>query len=199
MKNINNKLAILLAVVAIIVTAGKLSYARLSNPVAMNTRWLATLNGGFAVAGTSNTNQANQVALSMLEVPTPSVVTGLCYSVGAVQAGNVRLGLYGPIVSDETVTGSPLVLESASTAQGVAANAQCLNVATTSIPSGRYYVAYQGDDPTGTFYRHSATYAVEGWTRTFNMAYGAFPTTATTSAIAAANIPAFKVRLIPNR
>lgn len=184
-----------IALVAVIVVTGQMASAGLQNPQGQNLRWLFTINGGDAVASQSNANQANQVALSLVNVPQPVRVEALCYSVGSAGAGNVRLGLYGPITSEEEVVGSSLVVQTASTAQGSAFANQCISVATTSIPTGRYYIAYQADNTGGTFYRHPAAYNVDGFTRIWNMSYGAFPSVATTSAVSAASIPALRMRV----
>lgn len=196
MKNVPQKLTIFLAVIAVAVIAGQVTFARLSNPATQSLRWIASLNGGNSVATINNANQANLVSTSLVEVPQPVYIDAICYSVGSASAGNVRLGLYGPIITEENVTGAPLRVESASTAQtGISSN-HCVSVATTSLAAGRYYFAYQADNAGGSFARHGASYNVDNSTKTWNMAYGAFPTVATTSTISATNIPAFRMRVV---
>lgn len=191
-----NILSITLAIVAVIVIGTKYSVAKLDNPQSLSLRWLWSTSGGDAIASISSTHTANLVSTTYFEVPQPAMVDTICYTVGSASAGNVRVAIYGPIVTEEDVTGSPLAVQSASAAQPAANSNHCLSVATTSLAAGRYYFAYQGDNTGGSFMRHPSLFMVDGMTKTFSMAYGSFPSVATTSASAALNIPAMRARIV---
>lgn len=189
-------LTITLAVVSVITIFGQYTYARLNNPHSLIQRWIAPYNGGWYVATASATITSGTVTLSEFENHTVSAVTGLCYQVGSAAAGSVRMAVYGPIVQEESALNSRLLVETASTTQvGTTGAPHCLNVATTTLPAGRFYVAFQGDNAVGTFMRHNAADHVTGFVGTFASAFGAFPSTVTAFTPTPVGIPAMKVRL----
>jgi hypothetical protein len=171
--------------------------AKLTNPIYPSQSWIAPYMGGFNVSATNQTFTLNQVIATEFENQFPAIVDALCYVVGTTAAGNVRGAIYGPITSRENLVPAPLLVESASTAQSAAgiSTPQCLTFASTTLPVGRYYAALQSDDGTATYNRQGNQSQIVGYTRTFNMTFGAFPTVATTSTATGSGTPGLKIRL----
>jgi len=143
-------------------------------------------SAAFAVAG--------RVWIAPIDVHVRCVINRLIYQVGTAQVGNVRLGLYREGATIDKADGGDLVVESASVVQSPAAAIQMVTVPDTLLNPGRYYVAIQGDDPTGTFrnfYDPGNLIA-----RYYDQAYGAFtdpcPVTTATN-----RIPIMFLRVLP--
>ena len=114
-------------------------------------RWLHTpiLSCSFA----SNTFAvANRVYLGQLIVPNTLEIDRISYRVGAVSAGNVRLGIYREGPTPERPDGGALVVETGSVAQAAVSSLQMITIPATLLRRGKYWLAIQGDDVTGTYY-----------------------------------------------
>lgn len=116
-----------------------------------------------AIFGTSQTFTAGRVLLVECELQEAAFVDALVYTVGTTSAGNVVLGMYGPIVTEETPASAPVLVQTVSTAQGTASTAQLITVTKTLAPAGRYYLCIEGDNATGTYMRSTGVQQVAGW------------------------------------
>ncbi len=159
-------------------------------------RWLAPFQGGFAIGTTSQTPTVARVYLELFEVTVPTVVDAISISNGATVAGNVTVGVYGPIATEETCSGAALVVQGANTAQSGTSTGQTFTFTATLLAPGRYYAAVEFDDATATFLRHGANFYVTGYVQYYDRAggYGTLtnpcPAPSNTSAVA----PALRVR-----
>lgn len=131
-------------------------------------------------------------------VEKPTTIDALTYIVGGTSAGNVTLGIYGPVATREISSSLPLVVETASTAQGSINTPQVITVTETLLQPGLYYVCIEGSDTTGTFMRQGNQAQVVGWGATYDRGggYGALtnPSPATTDT--GSNIPGIKIRTL---
>jgi hypothetical protein len=163
--------------------------------------FLAPFHGGFQPAATSFAMAvAGRVYLAEFIVEKQVTIDALAYVVGGVAAGNVTLGIYGPVATREVSSSLPLVVATASTAQGTINTPQVITVAETLLQPGLYYVCIEGSDATGTFMRQANTAQVVGWGSTYDRGggYGALtdPSPATTDT--GSNIPGLKIRCKAN-
>lgn len=120
-------------------------------------RWLAPLYGGFALATTSQTPTVGRVNLMEFEVTAPSVIDQISWANGATVAGNVTVGVYGPLATEGTALGAAVAVQSASTAQAGISAMQAIDLTPTFLAPGRYYAAIEFDNVTATFLRHGST------------------------------------------
>lgn len=116
-------------------------------------RWLKPHQSG--IADTSETFVVGRVMAAMFDIPVTAMLDGVAYVVGATAAGNVRVGIYGPLASRTTDTceAAPLLVESASTAQDGINTPQLITFTATLAEAGVYYAALEGSDVTGTYMR----------------------------------------------
>lgn len=102
---------------------------------------------------------AGRVSLGMLELQVPCRMDAIAIlSAMASPSGNIIVGLYGPIVSDDTSLAAPLIAQSASTAlTATSGNWQVIpfTVASGNLAPGIYYVAFEADAITTLVIRHS--------------------------------------------
>lgn len=160
-------------------------------------RWLIPYIN-LSVNNTSVTATAGRVWLNEFEVIKPCIVDAVNIYNQATVNGNVIVGIYGPIVTEEEAQGSPLVVESASTALSGASNAQTISLTQTTLAPGRYYVAVQYSSGTHTYGRQADINVVTGWSQYYDRGggYGALtnPCPATTKSTAA--IPNARLRCV---
>lgn len=117
---------------------------------------------------------AGRVYLCPVDVPWRVEIDAIGYYVGDTAAGNVRIGLYKEGAED-TPEGGDLVCESGSEAQPTAYCFHLLTVPDTILNPGRYWVALQGDDTTGTFMRAVRLLLNTAWlSRSYDHTYGPF-------------------------
>lgn len=147
-------------------------------------RWIKP----YAIAGTagiSGVGTVGRVYMCEFEVTENMIVDAIAFYNHATIAGNVTVGIYGPIVTEETPLNSPLLVESASTAHAGANAVQIISITETSLKIGRYYVAAEFSDGTATFGRLNIYPIVNGWTGYYDRGggYGALtdPCPATTT------------------
>lgn len=166
-----------------------------TNPAVI--RWLAPYYGGFSVVTTSQTSTAGTVLLALFEAPARCIVDQIVYVSGTTASGSVVVGIYGPVLTEETALDCPLVVESASTLQSGTSVPQAVTIAATSLAPGRYYVAFEGEGTGQTYMRHGNQPQVIGWGLSYvrGGGYGALtnpcPTPASSNAM-----PGIKIRVI---
>jgi hypothetical protein len=159
-------------------------------------RWLTPVYSGIAL--TSQTVTVGRAFLAQFSLNGPRLIDGVAYIVGATAAGNVRVGIIGPIATTaDAATGAPVLAQSASVAQGTANTMQVVTFTATWASAGIYYAALMGDNVTGTYMRLGNQAQAPGITLTYDRAggYGAFtdPTPATTDS--GISVPGLRVRL----
>lgn len=161
-------------------------------------RWKRALH--WLHFATTTTNTAGTVYLTLFEFESTATVDAVQYIHGAALAGNVIVGIYGPIPTEETCLGAPVVVQSASTAVSGSANQPSIVTFTpTRIGPGRYYAAVEFDDGANTFMRHSNQTQVTGWTQTYARGggYGALTDPCPAVTDASTSIPGVYVRFQP--
>jgi len=118
---------------------------------------------------------AGRVWIGPIDVPWRVEVDAAVYCVGGTAAGNVRIGVYKEGDTIDRPDGGELVVESGSVAQPTTNALHLVDLPTTILEAGRYYVAIQGDDATGTFYTHTnATTGGYNPGRYYDHTYGPF-------------------------
>lgn len=157
-------------------------------------RWVKPYHD--AVVATSQAFTAGRVLLSEFELQDDAFIEGVTYIVGGTSNGNVRVGIYGPITTEETALDAPLLVESASTAQGSINTSQSISLTKTKAKAGRYYVALQGDSGTGTYQRNTNQTQVTGWGQYYDRGggYGAFTTPCPAVTNTGSALPGIKVQ-----
>jgi len=136
-------------------------------------RWLTPYL--TTVASTSQAAAAiGRVYLMEFEVPTTVTVDAVAWENAATVTGNVTVGIYGPIITEETCAGAAVKVQSASTAVGSANTTQTIALTPTVLTPGRYYVALEFDSTTTTFYRSASVTGgiIAGMAQTYDRASG---------------------------
>jgi hypothetical protein len=129
--------------------------------------------GSQAIAVTSATPTAGRVYLNEFEVLQETTVEGMIIDNVATVAGNVTVGIYGPIATEETCNAAPLKATSASTAQsGTSVPQYIAFTAASKLAPGRYYMACEFSDATATFLRYTTFVQVTGWTQYYDRGGG---------------------------
>jgi hypothetical protein len=172
--------------------------ARFNPVIKPKHRWLFPFHGGGAVAAASQVATAGTVLLALFEVPVTVTVDQIVWLNGTTAAGNVRVGIYGPLVTEETCAGSPIVYDSGDIAQIGTSTSQAHTLSTvkTLLP-GRYYLALEFSDATATYLRHTSQTQVVGWGQLYARGggYGAF-TTPCPAVSTNGNVPGIRVRCV---
>lgn len=140
-------------------------------------RWLAPVQGGFSISTSSQAaSTAGRVYLALFDVAAPTTVDQITLVNGGTAAGNIRVAIYGPVVTEETCEGARLVVESASVAQSGTSAGQSISLAPTLLQPGRYYIGIQFSDTTATFFRQGANTIVTGFNQFYDRSggFGAF-------------------------
>jgi hypothetical protein len=140
-------------------------------------RWIKPYMWSHVVS-TSTNSTAGRVRLSEFEITEPTAIDGILIYNFATVAGNVRVGIYGSIPTEETAVNSSLVVESADTVLSGTTRGQFIDLAQTTLPTGRYYLACQFSDVTHTFAQNTNANpsVISGWSQTYDRVggYGAF-------------------------
>lgn len=161
--------------------------------------WLAPFQGGFGLSITSQTFVVGRVYMMEFVVKETVTIDAGAYTVGALGAGNVTIGIYGPAGTRETATGLVLLAESASTAQPVAGSSHVIPfTAPVTLAPGLYYLAFEGSDVTGTYIRHTNQTQVVGFSAFYDRGggYGALTTPAPTVTSTSTAMPTFVLRTL---
>jgi len=151
----------------------------------------------WSIATTSATYTAARVYMELIEIPKAIKVDAIIISNAATISGNVRVGIYGPVpLTTDTVNGASLVVESSSTAQSGANVGQAITFTETTLQAGKYYLAFQIDNITGTVNRHGNVTQVSNWTMYYERSggYGALTNPCPTPVASASNFPAITLR-----
>ncbi len=165
---------------------------RASNPYA---RYIKPSH--WAIASTSATYTAGTVYLEQIEVRTDSFVDAIVISNAATIAGNITVGVYGPVaLATEDPSAAVMIVESASTAHSGANMSQAVTFTETFLPKGKYYLAFEASDATATVNRHANVRQVTGWTGTYARGggYGALTNPCPTYTETASNMPGMLLR-----
>lgn len=168
----------------------------LYSPPSIN-RWLTTTLGGTVV--TSQTFTAGTVLLAQFYVPTTCQIDGAVYTVGTTSAGNVTVGVVGPIArTADSPDAAVVVAQSASTAQTTANTLQLLTWTAVTVRPGLYYAALEGDNATGTYMRYSGIGQAPGLGATYARGggYGTLTDPTPTTAANVAIVPGLRVRVV---
>jgi hypothetical protein len=135
--------------------------------------------------------------MQLFEVDREVTVDAIAYVKGGTIAGNVRVGIYGPIPTEDTADAAPLAIESSSTAQSAGTNnMQLITITATRLRKGRYYVAIQSDDGTATYLRYSNQNITTGFSQFYDRSggYGAFTDPCPTPTNSGSAMPYLSVR-----
>lgn len=163
--------------------------------ISIRNRWIKPYM--WSVVATSQTPTAGTVYMCEFEVTQQCTCDAIAYVKGATQAGNVTVGIYGPITTEETCDTSPLLVQSASTAVSAGTNtSQIVTFTATVLRKGRYYVAIEFDDATNTYQRNTNQTQVVGLTQTYARGggYGTLTDPCPTPTNTASAIPGLLIR-----
>ena len=158
--------------------------------------WFTPFHGGATAVATSQTFTAGRVLMTEFYVDQAVSVDAIVYIVGDTSAGNVTVGIYGPIATREVSTGAALLVESASTAQGSTSTPQVVTFNATILQPGLYYAVLEGSDATGTYMRHGNTTQVAGYGAYYarDGGYGALTTPAPATTNTGSALPGLRIR-----
>jgi hypothetical protein len=163
-------------------------------------RWVTPHFNGIAT--TSQTFTAGRVLLCMFDLPFGGTIDAVSYVVGTNSAGNVTVGIYGPLatLTTDTCAGAAVLVQSASTAQGTGSTAQLVTFTATAAGPGIYFAALEGSDATGTYMRltnQTQVPVTTGWNELYDRGggYGTLtdPCPAVTQTVS--NMPGLRVRI----
>jgi len=139
-----------------------------------NIRWIFPI--AWVNTQATATAAAGRVYLVEFQNISPQTVDRIVLYNFATVAGNVTVGIYGPIATEETAAGAALKVQSASIAMNGANAFQAFTIAATTLVPGRYYVAVEYSDATATYGKINITQAPSsGWGAYFDQAYGVLP------------------------
>lgn len=85
------------------------------------------------------------------EVAEPTTVDAIIVMNYATVAGNITVGIYGPIPTEDTPVDASVIAESASTVMAGVNQIQVIPLTPITLPVGRYYVGADYSDATATF------------------------------------------------
>lgn len=122
-------------------------------PGAMVHRWLQGYIPQVVSTLAAPNGAAGKVFLTGFEVENDVVVDAISHGNGDSVAGNIIVGIYGPLVTNETCLGAPVAVQSASTALAGTTTPQLISLTPTRLERGRYYVALEYSDTTTRYYR----------------------------------------------
>lgn len=166
----------------------------------MASRWLFQSHGGAQAVATTQTFTVGRVFLTHFEVREPSWIDRAVYVAGSNPAGSVVVGVYGPITSEETCDGAPLIAQTdpALNAQTVTNNPEVIDFTTSILlRPGRYYMAFQGASQAGSYMRHANQTQVTGWTQYYDRAggFGALTDPCPATTVSASVMPGMRLRV----
>jgi len=165
---------------------------------------LFPFHGHGAVAVISQAVTASLCKVALLEVAIPTTVDAIQYTVGSVRSGNVRAGIYQIATANKndasnTFTGSTVIADSGTVAQGTALQLQTLTFTPITLQPGKYFIALMVDNSTGTFMRHSNGANGVGWACGYTATGFAFTTPAPAPTDTTFNnVPGYKLRVVTN-
>jgi len=158
-------------------------------------RWINPYHTGIAVTFATSTERTayNLEFESLVNNP----VDAICYITASAttSAPTIIVGIYGPIITEETLLNAPLLIKSATTTVTTAQNTPtCINfTATAYLGVGRYYMSFLS--PEGASYmRQSNTTQIVGWGQTFTAAGNDLPLIGPTPTDTGNNLPGLRLR-----
>jgi len=124
-------------------------------------------------------------------------VDGIAISNAATIDGDIIVGIYGPVITEETATDLPLIVESAVTAHSGANTSQTITFTSTSLNKGRYYAAIQFSSATATYNRTGNVRQVAGWTHLYDRVggFGALTDPCPTQTESVSAMPGINIRV----
>lgn len=127
-----------------------------------------------------------RVYLSLFEVDSAVTIDQVSFYIVTAN-GNVTMGIYGPLTTEETAAGAPLAATTASTALSGTNGGQWISLTSSVVlQPGRYYLATEFSDGTATFGKIGSYPLNSGWAQYYDRGggYGALtdPCPATTAA-----------------
>lgn len=140
-------------------------------PVIAKQRWIKPYYWTIAGA-TSRVVTAGRVYLIEFEVLTQAMVDAVAFVNAATVAGNITVGIYGPIATEETCDAAPLLVQSASTALTGVNTPQVVTFTPTLLSQGRYYAAVECSDGTHTLYGSTNQNQIVGQTQRYDRGGG---------------------------
>jgi hypothetical protein len=169
-------------------------------PISLKQRWIRPLHSHGTETSTSAAVTSGRVYLMEFEVYEPAFVDQILWYNGAAVSGNVRVGIYGPLVTEETCEGSVVVYDSGSIAQSGTNAAQTHTLsAPVQLTAGRYYVAFEADNATSAVFRLGNIASITGWVQIYDRAggYGALISPCPVPTNSLTLVPSLKIRCLP--
>lgn len=117
-------------------------------------RWLIPEN----ISPTTNSVSAvgARVYLNRIDIPVDMIVEGVVFRNGSTISGDCVVGLYGPVVTEDTAEGSPLVADSGAVPVAGISTSQYVEFTTpTKVKAGVYYIAIQFENSSTLFIRNT--------------------------------------------
>lgn len=170
---------------------------QLRNPAQGIKRWIFPENVG--VATTSGSSAAGRVVVCAFKVEYGLTVSGVQFINVATVAGNITVGIYGPLVTEDICDGSPLIASSTSTAAAGANQSQYIAFSSNVyLQPGRYYVAIEASDATHTFGRVTINNLIAGYAGSYDRGggYGALTNPCPAVTPSQTNYPCFAIRCV---
>lgn len=159
--------------------SGGFAYAQLSRPTIQTSTGAVERWPKPALSQPTTNAQSvgvvGRVFLGLFEIQKLCRVDAVVVMSGmASPAGNITVGIYGPIPTEDTCAAAPLVSQSASTTlTATSSNPQAISLTTTpNLAPGRYYVAYEADATTVLVQRHTNNREVPGAWQYYNRSGG---------------------------
>lgn len=165
----------------------------------MSPRWVKPFN--YTTTGANQTATVGRVYVNLTDITGPCNADAIGYSVGTTSAGNVIVGIYGPVNSaTELCETAPLIVQSSSVAQGSVNNPQVVTFTRTTLPIGLVCLGIEFSDAGGSYLRRpNIRETATSWVQSFDLgAFLALPGTApTVDTVTASGFPNVAVRCVP--
>lgn len=198
MKQKINYLIVLITLIGAFTYVG-IGIARINNPEPLVKRWVQPYFESIAV--TDATFSSTTVSLLEFELVRPSIIDGVSYVKGTTvnTADVVLTGIYGPITTEETCSGAPLLVQATTTVSAGSSQDQFVDMTNTYAPMGRYYVGVATNGTSTQYRRQSNGTQVVGWGQTMTKTGSdvSLPSTCSSPTNTGSNMPGLRVRLVP--
>jgi hypothetical protein len=148
---------------------------------------------------TSQVVTPGRVYLLEFELQDDAFIEGVSYLIGTTMAGNVRVGVYGPIGAEETCNAAPVLVQSDSVPQSGNPNQdQFIPLQKKTLArGGRYYMAIEFDSVSASFLRQPNNVDVTGWSQIYDQPYGLLSNPCPSPTNVGSGMPIVKVRCGP--
>jgi hypothetical protein len=162
-------------------------------------RWIEPYVNAIVVTQFAPSGAAGRVFLTEFEVENEVTVDGISVVNGDSVAGNITVGIYGPIITEETPLSSPVAAESASTALSGTNIDQFISFTSPArLVTGRYYAATEWSDTTARTLRGTNQALISGAGFFYDRGGGYGALTNPCPAVTATNpLPNPRVRCVP--